>query len=164
MVGIGLPEEAVACLPEAMVGDCDSQKVLSTWEKLIWDQAKETLLSQALLMLPHIRLCRYVPSGLQQTKRFSKAHVASVGISSALWCPAPNPRRSARATGFFSIQSLRKCGRHRSFPHQSKGMRVSCRRCRWAYNCATTALTTMFIAKKAYSLLIFSHSQELQNV
>ncbi len=52
--GAGLSPQDVEGIPEAMLGECDGKKVLSTWGNLTWDEAKTTLLSQDLLPLPKL--------------------------------------------------------------------------------------------------------------
>lgn len=52
--GAGLSSKEVAGIPEAMLGECDGKKVLSTWGKLTWDEAKLPLLSQQLLPFPKL--------------------------------------------------------------------------------------------------------------
>ena len=47
--GAGLSPDEVETIPEAMIGDYQGKKVLSTWGKLTWDEAKIPLLSQELL-------------------------------------------------------------------------------------------------------------------
>jgi len=52
--GLGLSQDQVDKIPEALISDFDGKKILSTWGKLIWDESKAQLLSQALLQLPRI--------------------------------------------------------------------------------------------------------------
>ncbi|MDJ1172366.1 CRISPR-associated protein [Roseofilum sp. BLCC_M154] len=53
--GLGLSPSEVQGIPEAMIGDIDGEKVLSTWGKLIWDASKESFLSKDLLDLKRIQ-------------------------------------------------------------------------------------------------------------
>jgi putative CRISPR-associated protein (TIGR02619 family) len=50
--GAGFSELEVQGIPESMLGDFAGQKILSTWGKLIWDEARQRLLSQDLLEYP----------------------------------------------------------------------------------------------------------------
>ncbi len=52
--GAGLSADETRGIPEAMLGDCEGKKVLSTWGKLTWDEAKAALLSQKLLSFPKL--------------------------------------------------------------------------------------------------------------
>lgn len=52
--GAELSKEETKGIPEALLGDMDDYKVLSTWGQLIWNQAKNQLLSQALLDFPKL--------------------------------------------------------------------------------------------------------------
>lgn len=47
--GAGLNKSEVEQIPEALIGDVDGKKVLSTWGKLIWDESKKDLLADKLL-------------------------------------------------------------------------------------------------------------------
>ncbi|OZH51979.1 CRISPR-associated protein [Hydrocoleum sp. CS-953] len=47
-----LDKSEVEKIPEALIGDVDGKKVLSTWGKLIWDESKKDLLSDELLDFP----------------------------------------------------------------------------------------------------------------
>lgn len=53
-VGAGLSVGEVNGIPEAMLGDYQGKKVLSTWGKLTWDEVKAELLSQDLLSFPQL--------------------------------------------------------------------------------------------------------------
>jgi putative CRISPR-associated protein (TIGR02619 family) len=53
--GAGFSEAEVIGIPESMLGDFANHKVLSTWGKLIWDEAKQQLLSQKLLSFPALQ-------------------------------------------------------------------------------------------------------------
>jgi putative CRISPR-associated protein (TIGR02619 family) len=53
--GAGLSSSDVVSIPEALIGDCDGKKVLSTWGQLIWNECKEKLLSQELLEFPRLQ-------------------------------------------------------------------------------------------------------------
>lgn len=53
--GGGLPLSEAANIPEALIGEFDSQIMLSTWGKLIWDECKGNLLSQNLLDFPKLQ-------------------------------------------------------------------------------------------------------------
>lgn len=52
--GAGLSPDQVDGIPEAMLGEYAGKKILSTWGKLTWDEAKTTLLSQDLLSYPKL--------------------------------------------------------------------------------------------------------------
>ncbi|MEM1253267.1 MAG: putative CRISPR-associated protein [Cyanobacteria bacterium P01_H01_bin.21] len=52
--GLGLSASEVEGIPEAMLGEMDGKKVLSTWGQLIWSQARDSLLTQELLPFPHL--------------------------------------------------------------------------------------------------------------
>ena len=52
--GTGLSPDKTKGIPEAMLGDYQGKKVLSTWGTLTWGEAKATLLSQELLPLPNL--------------------------------------------------------------------------------------------------------------
>ena len=53
--GAGLSSSDVVNIPEALIGDYDGKKVLSTWGQLIWNECKEELLSQeGLLEFPRL--------------------------------------------------------------------------------------------------------------
>jgi putative CRISPR-associated protein (TIGR02619 family) len=51
----GISVEEVKGIPEALVFDLGTRKILSTWGKLIWDGCKVQLLSQELVQLPRIQ-------------------------------------------------------------------------------------------------------------
>lgn len=50
--GAGLLADETTGIPEAMLGEYQGRKILSTWGKLTWDEAKAELLSQELLPFP----------------------------------------------------------------------------------------------------------------
>lgn len=52
--GAGLSADETRGIPEAMLGECQGKKVLSTWGTLTWDEAKASLLSQKLLSFPKL--------------------------------------------------------------------------------------------------------------
>ncbi|MEC4867493.1 MAG: hypothetical protein SAJ11_15575, partial [Jaaginema sp. PMC 1078.18] len=52
--GMELPATEMQGIPEALLGDIDDCKVLSTWGQLIWNKAKDELLSQDLLNFPKL--------------------------------------------------------------------------------------------------------------
>ncbi len=51
----GISVEEVQGIPEALVFDLGTRKILSTWGKLIWDGCKVQLLSEELVQLPRIQ-------------------------------------------------------------------------------------------------------------
>ncbi|MEH1901612.1 MAG: CRISPR-associated protein [Nostoc sp.] len=52
--GAGFSLSEVADISEALIGEYNSKKVLSTWGQLIWNQCKTNLLSQNLLIFPKL--------------------------------------------------------------------------------------------------------------
>ncbi|AFZ42903.1 CRISPR-associated protein, APE2256 family [Halothece sp. PCC 7418] len=50
--GNGLSSQETQDIPEALIGECDNRKILSTWGRLVWNECKETLLSGELLSFP----------------------------------------------------------------------------------------------------------------
>jgi putative CRISPR-associated protein (TIGR02619 family) len=50
--GAGLDRETVRGIPETLLGEVDGKFVLSTWGKLIWDEARQVLLARELLIFP----------------------------------------------------------------------------------------------------------------
>ncbi|NER04406.1 MAG: CRISPR-associated protein [Okeania sp. SIO3C4] len=52
--GAGLNMSEVAKIPEALIGDIDGKKVLSTWGGLIWEESKKDLLAEELLDFPRL--------------------------------------------------------------------------------------------------------------
>jgi len=52
--GLGLSASEVVDIPEALLGECDDKKVLSTWGDLIWEECKKELLSENLLAFPRL--------------------------------------------------------------------------------------------------------------
>ncbi|XHX78421.1 MAG: putative CRISPR-associated protein [Stenomitos frigidus ULC029] len=52
--GAGLSPDAVDGIPEAMLGDYQGKKVLSTWGILTWNEAKAELLAKDLLQFPKL--------------------------------------------------------------------------------------------------------------
>ncbi|MBD2435567.1 CRISPR-associated protein [Nostoc sp. FACHB-110] len=53
--GIGLDSSEVQGIPEALIGEFNGKKVLSTWGDLIWDESKDNLLSGNLLEFPRLK-------------------------------------------------------------------------------------------------------------
>ena len=53
--GVGLSSSEVTGIPEALIGDFNGKKVLSTWGNLIWDESRDNLLSGNLLDLPRLQ-------------------------------------------------------------------------------------------------------------
>ncbi|MGH8000187.1 MAG: putative CRISPR-associated protein [Brasilonema sp.] len=53
--GAGLSLAEVAGIQEALIGEFNGKKVLSTWGQLIWDECKEDLLSKKLLDFPRLQ-------------------------------------------------------------------------------------------------------------
>ncbi|MDH6085777.1 CRISPR-associated protein [Umezakia ovalisporum] len=53
--GAGVSASQTTGISEALIGDCDGKKVLSTWGKLIWDESKNNLLSKDLLDFPRLQ-------------------------------------------------------------------------------------------------------------
>lgn len=53
--GADFSEAEVQGIPESMLGDFAGKKVLSTWGKLIWDEVRQSLLSQELLAFPGLQ-------------------------------------------------------------------------------------------------------------
>lgn len=49
-----LNKSEVEKIPEALIGDFDGKKVLSTWGKLIWEESKKDLLAEELLDFPRL--------------------------------------------------------------------------------------------------------------
>jgi putative CRISPR-associated protein (TIGR02619 family) len=66
--GAGLSETEVQGVPESMLGDVDGKKVLSTWGKLIWDEARQSLLSQSLLEFPGLHYADTFRANYNKTK------------------------------------------------------------------------------------------------
>lgn len=52
--GPGLSASEITGIPEAIIGDFNGKKVLSTWGNLIWDECKHNLLSKNLLQFPRL--------------------------------------------------------------------------------------------------------------
>jgi putative CRISPR-associated protein (TIGR02619 family) len=52
--GAGLSLSQVTGISEALIGEYNNKKVLSTWGELIWDECKTDLLSQELLIFPRL--------------------------------------------------------------------------------------------------------------
>jgi putative CRISPR-associated protein (TIGR02619 family) len=52
--GLGLSASEVVGIPEALIGEYNSKKVLSTWGDLIWEESKKQLLSANLLDFPRL--------------------------------------------------------------------------------------------------------------
>ncbi len=52
--GAGLSLSEVTGIPEALIGEYNEKKVLSTWGNLIWDESKNNLLSKDLLDFPRL--------------------------------------------------------------------------------------------------------------
>ncbi|WP_066426869.1 putative CRISPR-associated protein [Anabaena sp. 4-3] len=52
--GAGLSLSEVTEIPEALIGEFNGKKVLSTWGDLIWDESKDNLLSGNLLEFPRL--------------------------------------------------------------------------------------------------------------
>lgn len=125
--GLGLTPEAVAGIPEAMVGDCDGQRVLSTWGKLIWDQAKGTLLSQKLLSLPHVSYndtFRTDYNKLRDTQKKVSLQLALAQLSAALSQTQGDPRGLPNSFKYYPYQGANDIDHFRV----TAGLRVSCRR------------------------------------
>lgn len=53
--GVGLSSSEVTGIPEALIGEFNGKKVLSTWGNLIWDESKDNLLSGNLLDFPRLQ-------------------------------------------------------------------------------------------------------------
>lgn len=53
--GVGLSSSEVTGIPEALIGEFNGKKVLSTWGNLIWDESKDNLLSGNLLDFPRVQ-------------------------------------------------------------------------------------------------------------
>ena len=70
--GAGLPMKAVNGIPETLLGTVDGQFVLSTWGKLLWDEARQKLLSQELLTFLGLSYASTFRADYNQTKDISK--------------------------------------------------------------------------------------------
>jgi putative CRISPR-associated protein (TIGR02619 family) len=66
--GAGFSEVEVKGIPESMLGDFAGKKVLSTWGKLIWDEARQSLLSQELLAFPGLHYADTFRADYNRTK------------------------------------------------------------------------------------------------
>jgi putative CRISPR-associated protein (TIGR02619 family) len=70
--GAGCSGAEVQDIPESMLGDFAGQKVLSTWGKLIWDEARQSLLSQELLPFPGLQYADTFRADYNKTKEPQK--------------------------------------------------------------------------------------------
>lgn len=127
--GAGLKAESVAGIPEAMVGDYNGQKVLSTWGKLIWEQVKETLLSQALLTLPYLDYAdtfRADYNKLKDTRKRVLLQSVLAQLSGALSQSQGDPRGLPNSFRYSPYENTDGIDHFRI---NQKDLRVSCRRC-----------------------------------
>ena len=126
--GMGLPVSEIKGIPEAMVGDVDGQKVLSTWGQLIWAQARDTLLSQALLEFPYISYDDTFRADYNKQKDVSKrvALQSVLARLSAALIPTEGDPRDLPPS--FNYGPYQNSGGIDHFYVNQKDLRVSCRR------------------------------------
>ncbi|MGV0026853.1 hypothetical protein [Phormidesmis priestleyi] len=79
--GSGLSASEAQKIPEALVGDCDDRKVLSTWGALIWDECKDDLLSKSLLEFPRLE---YEPTFRADYKKIKEQRSEKVKLQETL--------------------------------------------------------------------------------
>jgi putative CRISPR-associated protein (TIGR02619 family) len=124
--GAGLCPTEVNSIPEAMLGECQGKKVLSTWGALTWGEAKVELLSQDLLPFPKLIYTNSFRADYNRVKspqqrvelqqdlaKVSQALQASNGDTSALRSVDYTPYKNSGGIDHFRV---------------NRSLRISCRR------------------------------------
>lgn len=124
--GVGMETDQVLGIPEAMVGDYQGKKVLSTWGKLTWDEANVHLLSQELLPFPKLSYTDTFRADFNKT-RDPKQRAELQKVLAGVSCRLLDTNGNTRSLGAFDYSPYKNSKGIDHF-RVTQSLRVSCRK------------------------------------
>ena len=125
--GVGFKSEDVEGIPEAMLGEFEGNKVLSTWGLLTWNEAKIDLLSKELLKFPHLiytRTFRKDYNAIKKREQRAELQADLARVSQQLMKSDENKQSLTSAFDYSPYQGVDDIDHFRV----NRSWRVSCRK------------------------------------